>query len=96
MIDPIFTLGNSTIGTSNVGAAGLTGAPLAPPRSVGQPSFVTALAQAEAVAARGLLDAAGPREVAEAVMQAERSFNAAIAVRDKIVSSFLEISRMAI
>ena len=36
------------------------------------------------------------REVADAVMSAEQSLQAAIAIRDKIVSAYLEVSRMAI
>jgi flagellar hook-basal body complex protein FliE len=36
------------------------------------------------------------REVADAVMSAEQSLQAAIAIRDKIVTAYLEVSRMAI
>jgi flagellar hook-basal body complex protein FliE len=36
------------------------------------------------------------REVVDAVMSAEQSLQAAIAIRDKIVTAYLEISRMAI
>ncbi len=36
------------------------------------------------------------REVVDAVMNAEQSLQAAIAIRDKIVTAYLEISRMAI
>lgn len=36
------------------------------------------------------------REVVDAVMSAEQSLQAAIAIRDKIVSAYLEVSRMAI
>ncbi len=36
------------------------------------------------------------RDVADAVMSAEQSLQAAIAIRDKIVSAYLEVSRMAI
>lgn len=35
-------------------------------------------------------------EVAEAVMSAEQSLQVAVSIRDKIVSAYLEISRMAI
>lgn len=38
----------------------------------------------------------GLREVADAVMSAEQALQAGIAVRDKIVTAYLEISRMAI
>ena len=90
MIDPISTV---AVG----GAAAPTTAPATTsPVANATRSFATDLAQAEAVSAQGLLGQAGPREVADAVMSAERSLQTAIAVRDKIVSSFLEISRMAI
>jgi flagellar hook-basal body complex protein FliE len=36
------------------------------------------------------------REVVDAVMSAEQSLQAAIAIRDKIVTAYLEISRMQI
>jgi len=36
------------------------------------------------------------RDVVDAVMSAEQSLQAAIAIRDKIVSAYLEVSRMAI
>jgi flagellar hook-basal body complex protein FliE len=36
------------------------------------------------------------REVVDAVMSAEQTLQAAVAIRDKIVSAYLEISRMAI
>ena len=58
--------------------------------------FTQALTTAETTAAAGLVGQAGPREVAEAVMSAERQLQTAIAVRDKIVTAFLEVSRMAI
>ena len=36
------------------------------------------------------------REVVNSVMDAERSLNTAIAIRDKIVQAYLEVSRMQI
>jgi flagellar hook-basal body complex protein FliE len=36
------------------------------------------------------------RSVVDAVMSAEQSLQAAVAIRDKIVTAYLEISRMAI
>jgi flagellar hook-basal body complex protein FliE len=44
-------------------------------------------------AIRGEVDA---REVADAVMSAEQSLQAALAIRDKIVQAYLEMSRMQI
>lgn len=59
-------------------------------------SAVQKLEGAEATAIRGIQGDVGPRQVAEAVMDAEQTLNAAIAIRDKIVSAYLEISRMSI
>ena len=57
---------------------------------------VDTLEQAEQVSAQGLQGQADTREVVDAVMSAERSLTAAVAIRDKIVSAYMEISRMAI
>ncbi len=54
------------------------------------------LRQAEAVSIAGIKGTASTQEVVETVMAAEQSLQSAIAVRDKIVSAYLEISRMAI
>ncbi len=71
------------------------------------PAFSTVLKQtaadalndlqtAEAQAINGLQGKAGTREVVDAVMTAERSMQTALAVRDKLVSAYHELSRMAI
>jgi flagellar hook-basal body complex protein FliE len=54
------------------------------------------LRNAEAVSISGLKGNASTQAVVEQVMAAEQTLQAAIAVRDKIVSAYLEISRMAI
>jgi flagellar hook-basal body complex protein FliE len=54
------------------------------------------LRTAEAVSVAGIKGTASTQEVVETVMAAEQSLQAAIAVRDKIVAAYLEISRMAI
>ena len=51
---------------------------------------------AEALAVDGLQGNADMRAVVDAVMDAEQSLKAAITIRDKIVQSYLEVSRMAI
>jgi len=51
---------------------------------------------AETVSMQALQGKADTREVVDAVMNAEQALQAAIAIRDKIVSSYLEISRMQI
>ena len=88
MIDPVSSAAAAATSTGGVRPTAAVAEALG--------SFASDLAAAETVAARGLGGEASAREVAEAVMQAERSLQAAVAVRDKIVSSFLEISRMAI
>lgn len=54
------------------------------------------LRSAETTAIDGIRGATGIRDVAESVMAAERQLGAATAIRDKIVTAYLEISRMAI
>src|SRR5262245_15031126 len=57
---------------------------------------VDTLQHAEQVSVQGLQGQADTREVVDAVMSAEQSLTAAVAIRDKIVSAYMEISRMAI
>lgn len=57
---------------------------------------VDTLKGAEAVSVAGIKDKASVQQVVESVMAAEQSLQTAIAVRDKVVSAYLEISRMAI
>ncbi len=51
---------------------------------------------AEATSIKGLQGQASVQQVVEAVMSAEQSLNTAIAVRDKVVQAYQEISRMQI
>ena len=71
------------------------------------PSFEQALAQAigsavdtlqtgEAAAIQGVEGAVSPMRVVESVMAAQRSLQSVLAIRDKAVSAFQEIARMAI
>ena len=57
---------------------------------------VGSLRGAEQMSIAALQGQADTREVVDAVMNAEQALQAAISIRDKIVSSYLEISRMAI
>lgn len=58
-------------------------------------SFST-LRQAEQLSLDALQGKADMRKVVDTVMSAEQSLQAAVAIRDKIVSAYLEVSRMAI
>ncbi len=57
---------------------------------------VGTLEHAEQVSVQGLQGQADAREVVDAVMSAEQALQTSIAIRDKIVSAYLEVSRMAI
>ena len=57
---------------------------------------VDGLKNAEAMSFKGLNGQASTREVVDAVMSAEQSLQTVIAVRDKIITAYLEVSRMPI
>jgi len=59
-------------------------------------STVNNLQQAEQLSVKALQGDGDMRAVVDAVMSAEQSLQAAVAIRDKIVTAYLEISRMAI
>jgi flagellar hook-basal body complex protein FliE len=50
----------------------------------------------EAASVAGMQGQASVQQVVEAVMKADQSLQVALAVRDKVVSAYLEISRMSI
>ena len=52
--------------------------------------------QAEVSSFEGIQGKANTREVVDAVLSAEQSLQTAIAMRDKIVSAYLEITKMQI
>ena len=54
------------------------------------------LRAAETAAMEGMTGTLGTREVVDRVMEAERTLRTAVAVRDKIVTGWLDISRMQI
>lgn len=59
-------------------------------------SAVDALKAGEATSIAGINGNASVQQVVEAVMSAEQALQTAIAVRDKLVAAYQEISRMAI
>lgn len=52
--------------------------------------------QGEAMSFAGIQGKADTREVVDAVMEANRTLQTAVALRDKVVSAYLEISKMQI
>ena len=59
-------------------------------------SATNTLKSAEAGAAAGIQGKIPMQTMVDQILTAERTLQAAIAVRDKVVSSYLEISRMSI
>jgi flagellar hook-basal body complex protein FliE len=57
---------------------------------------VDTLKSAEQMSIQALHGNADTRQVVDAVMGAEQSLQAAVAIRDKIVSAYLDVSRMNI
>ena len=56
----------------------------------------TLASAAKSAAIQGLSGAAPPFKVVEAVMAAQRTLQEGLSIRDKVVSAYQEISRMAI
>jgi flagellar hook-basal body complex protein FliE len=83
-------LGNTAQSSTGVGASFAS--------MIGQAtsSAMDNLQQAEQFSVKALQGDGDMRSVVDAVMSAEQSLQAAVAIRDKIVSAYLEISRMAI
>jgi flagellar hook-basal body complex protein FliE len=59
-------------------------------------SAIQTIKSAEAISMQALTGEADVREVASAVIAAEQTLQLSLSVRDKIVSAYLELSRMQI
>ncbi|MCR5855853.1 MULTISPECIES: flagellar hook-basal body complex protein FliE [Mesorhizobium] len=101
-ISPVGSIGARSL-LENLSGAGETatgadfGASLAKALSNAASNTVTTLQSADQVSMKALQGGdVTAREVVDSVMSAERSLQAAIAIRDKIVTAYLEVSRMAI
>jgi flagellar hook-basal body complex protein FliE len=95
----------SGIGSASVSAG--VRSPMAAARPSQGPSFEQALAQVmgtgvdtlqagEAVAIQGVQGAVSPMKVVDSVMAAQRSLQTVLAIRDKAISAYQEVARMAI
>jgi len=107
MIPALTSVGKTGPASALDGMANITGPASKAPDVAPEVSFASALAAAtdnavstlrgaETLSLKALQGDVNTREVVDAVMNAEQTLQAAIAIRDKIVSSYLEISRMAI
>ncbi len=59
-------------------------------------SAVDTLRTGEAVAIQGVEGAVSPMKVVDSVMAAQRSLQTVLAIRDKAISAYQEVARMAI
>jgi flagellar hook-basal body complex protein FliE len=109
MINPLSLLGSVGSAGGGVGSAGSAGTAANAAGAAGgiAQTFETALANAagravdslghaQAVSIKALQGNADTREVVDAVMNAQETLSAAIAIRDKIVAAYLDVSRMSI
>jgi flagellar hook-basal body complex protein FliE len=96
----------TVIGTLQPSLPALTGGALRPAESGGADfgmlladaarNAAQTLRAAETVSMDGLAGRATIQDVVEGVMAAERTFNASLAIRDKLVASWLDLSRMSV
>ena len=59
-------------------------------------NMVHDLSNAETMSAKGITGDASTRDVVDAVMDADRSLQTAMAIRDKVVSAYLDVTKMPI
>jgi flagellar hook-basal body complex protein FliE len=108
MIDPLSAIGAAS-GSSVAGLSAASSSAAAPPAAAPDvgPSFSETLGQVagqamdtlktgEATAIQGINGTAPPLKVVDAMMDAQRTLQAALAIRDKAVGAYQEVSRMAI
>jgi len=101
--------GISALGESVTQAVSGRSNPTAPtaPGSASGPSFAQTLGQVvndaigtlqtgEAAAIQGIQGSLPPFKVVESIMSAQRTLSQALAIRDKAVSAYQEITRMAV
>ena len=86
-----------TAGTLDLGGAGaVAGASFSDAMAQVSQDAIDKVKQGEAAAIAGVDGQASVQQVVEAVMAAESTLQTAIAIRDKVVSAYQEISRMTI
>jgi flagellar hook-basal body complex protein FliE len=109
MIDSVLPATSATGGPLPVAGADLAATRGLSPATVSEAGadFGAALAQmaahvagvvrhAETISVAGIQGGASVQQVVEAVMSAEQTLQGAIAIRDKVVAAYLELSRMQI
>ncbi|MET3791661.1 flagellar hook-basal body complex protein FliE [Aquamicrobium terrae] len=89
-------LGTETARTSSLQDGAVAGSSFADALAQAASRTVGKLENAEQVSLEALKGNADTREVVDAVMSAQQTLQAAVAIRDKIVTAYLEVSRMSI
>lgn len=84
----------SVFGSSPTGSGTSTGASFSEVFSNMAVDAANSLKSAEAISFDGITGKADTREVVDAVLQAQQSLQTAIAFRDKLVSAYLDITKM--
>jgi len=98
-LDKLFSSGlqQGPAATGTAGPASIDfGASLASAIGNAAERTIATLESADKLSIKALQGEVPAREVVDAVMSAEQALQTSIAIRDKIVSAYLEISRMAI
>jgi flagellar hook-basal body complex protein FliE len=106
-IEALSTIGSLITGRADGIASTRSAGVASAAGSVHAPDFASVLAEVardgmdtlragEASALAGMQGKASVQEVVQAVMSAEQALQAAIAIRDKVVAAYQEISRMAV
>jgi flagellar hook-basal body complex protein FliE len=88
MIESVSGIGPASV-SAGVRSPTAAAAPTQGPR-------VDTLQAGEAVAIQGVEGAVSPMKVVDSVMAAQRSLQSVLAIRDKAVSAYQEVARMAI
>jgi len=104
MIDGLSALNASKSSVASLGATGASpssvnasaGADFSQMMNEVSGDAIGTMKTAEASAIQGLKGAAPIHQVVESIMSAQRSLQSTLAIRDKAVSAYQEISRMAI
>jgi len=109
MIDPVLPTSASTGGPPSIAGVDLAATHAVSPAGNAEAgvdfgAMLTQLAanaagvvrNAEAVSIAGVQGGASVQQVVEAVMSAEQTLQGAVAIRDKVVAAYLELSRMQI
>jgi flagellar hook-basal body complex protein FliE len=97
-VKDITTTSNTSSAQSILGGAATAGASQSFADVMGSMAteMTNSLKRSETASIQGIRGEANTREVIDAVMNAEQSLQTAIAIRDKVVSAYLEIARMPI